>query len=448
MKNIFINVQKSSKGITLIAMVVTIIVLLILAGISITMTIGENGLITKAGEGSKSIKYATYKEEVDLYFQGEFTKSKGNSDAYNVSITDKTKLKEIMPKATDTDLDKLLIQNGKLVYDPEKVDNSEKELMERIGILSMTLRATIVFIVNGQEYARIQSDKIEFPELIPESTSDGYTFIGWYYDQEAIYPFINRADILNNISGGYMDASVHEQNKAYEGDDIDENEITLYATFRGNSALNTCLAKGTKVTLADKSKKNIEDITYEDRLLVWNFDEGKIDNAEPVWIMKKEQANKYLQFKFENGMELKLTIHRIFNVDKQIFANADMDEEMPIGTTVFLEDGTTTKLIEKNEIEEVIDVYNVMTKEHINLFAEGILTSLRFNELYDIKNMKFIKDNRELNEREKYENIPDNYFYGLRLAEQKNTLTEDGNIWWEDRVINVLMKNERYSNAS
>ena len=40
--------MKNQKGITLIALVITIIVLLILAGVSIAMLSGENGLLTKA----------------------------------------------------------------------------------------------------------------------------------------------------------------------------------------------------------------------------------------------------------------------------------------------------------------------------------------------------------------------------------------------------------------
>ena len=41
---------KKEQGITLIALVVTIVVLLILAGVSIAMLIGENGIITRASE--------------------------------------------------------------------------------------------------------------------------------------------------------------------------------------------------------------------------------------------------------------------------------------------------------------------------------------------------------------------------------------------------------------
>ena len=46
----FLN-QKKQKGITLIALVVTIVVLLILASVSISMLLGDNGIIKNARKG-------------------------------------------------------------------------------------------------------------------------------------------------------------------------------------------------------------------------------------------------------------------------------------------------------------------------------------------------------------------------------------------------------------
>lgn len=40
----------NNKGITLVALVVTIVVLLILAGISLNLVLGQNGIITRAQE--------------------------------------------------------------------------------------------------------------------------------------------------------------------------------------------------------------------------------------------------------------------------------------------------------------------------------------------------------------------------------------------------------------
>ena len=58
--------NRSNKGITLIALVVTIIVLLILAGISISMISGQNGILTKAGEAKTRTDFEQIKEELGL----------------------------------------------------------------------------------------------------------------------------------------------------------------------------------------------------------------------------------------------------------------------------------------------------------------------------------------------------------------------------------------------
>ena len=47
--------KERNKGITLIALVITIIVLLILAGVTIATLTGDNGLLTKAGETKKPL---------------------------------------------------------------------------------------------------------------------------------------------------------------------------------------------------------------------------------------------------------------------------------------------------------------------------------------------------------------------------------------------------------
>ena len=47
------NKNRETRGITLIALVVTIIVLLILAGISISMLTGQNGILNRAAEAKK-----------------------------------------------------------------------------------------------------------------------------------------------------------------------------------------------------------------------------------------------------------------------------------------------------------------------------------------------------------------------------------------------------------
>lgn len=61
------EVRKNKKGITLIALVITIIILLILAGISTRLVVGENGLMKKAIDSKEKSKLGRVQEEITLW---------------------------------------------------------------------------------------------------------------------------------------------------------------------------------------------------------------------------------------------------------------------------------------------------------------------------------------------------------------------------------------------
>lgn len=60
------RMQKNSKGITLIALVITIIILIILSGISIVSFWAKNGILTKASDTSEESKREQIKERISL----------------------------------------------------------------------------------------------------------------------------------------------------------------------------------------------------------------------------------------------------------------------------------------------------------------------------------------------------------------------------------------------
>lgn len=57
---------KGQKGITLVALVVTIIVLIILAGVSIALVLSDNGLVNKAKYGANEYKTKANVEQGEL----------------------------------------------------------------------------------------------------------------------------------------------------------------------------------------------------------------------------------------------------------------------------------------------------------------------------------------------------------------------------------------------
>ena len=75
---------KENKGITLIALVITIIVLLILAGVSIAMLTGENGILTQAQKSQTQTEIGEEKEQIALAYNG----AKAENDGGDVDAED------------------------------------------------------------------------------------------------------------------------------------------------------------------------------------------------------------------------------------------------------------------------------------------------------------------------------------------------------------------------
>jgi len=75
----------STAGITLVALVVTIIVLIILAGVSISLVLGDNGIITKAREAKTNYQTAAENEKttLDSLYEEMNTKIAENGSASN-----------------------------------------------------------------------------------------------------------------------------------------------------------------------------------------------------------------------------------------------------------------------------------------------------------------------------------------------------------------------------
>lgn len=178
-----------------------------------------------------------------------------------------------------------------------------------------------------------------------------------------------------------------------------------------------CYAKGTQITLADGSTKNVEDITYSDELLVWDFDKGDYATAKPLWIKKAETATYYYNIKFESGDDIKLigsngNCHRLFSIEDGEFVYANK----LVGKEVYTQFGAD-KVISCEVVNESVEFYNIITDYHINCFANEVLTSCRYNNIYPISNMKFVKDNRDIIPFESYD-VPIEYYNGMRLGEQ------------------------------
>jgi hypothetical protein len=81
---------RNKRGITLIALVITIIVLLILAGITINLTIGEGGIITTAQQAGKNYVQASADEQSDIVDLTDYLNAKTTAVGEKVADITKT----------------------------------------------------------------------------------------------------------------------------------------------------------------------------------------------------------------------------------------------------------------------------------------------------------------------------------------------------------------------
>lgn len=320
-------------------------------------------------------------------------------------------------------------------------------------------------------WVRISSKEevTKFVQIFPTKTSDNLTLIN-NLNQSKIYTigyleapnsFIISASLryANNtwtITGPWKIYSqtansikIHQNNGYFENwtsmitvegdseaDIIDFYGLSpteVYAVWR-------CFIEGTQITLSDGSTKPVQDIQYIDELLVWDFDNACLTSAKPLWIMKEHKATKYNHLVFSDGSTLDtVNQHRIFNLEKGMFTYP-MTDDTPIGTTTVNDKGEYITLVSKEVIEKEVNYYNIITDYHINLFAGSILTSCRLSNLYPIKDMKYIKDDRNIIPYEEFNNIPVEYYYGLRLGEQPTDINRDSAVSFGDTSVEDYVK--------
>ena len=180
---------KEKKGITLIAMVVTIIILLILAGVSLNLVLGENGIITRAKTTGKIQTIATIKEALEL-------------EKVDIQVENRK-----------VDLDSYLdqISKGKKRYDlssKEKIDDKTAEI-----------------IINDEHKFLVKDKENGDVEITYEGIAKGDDLALSKYNGTYIYPESGTFTVTNNASGGELTVNSDAPNIVTAS--IDENVVTV-----------------------------------------------------------------------------------------------------------------------------------------------------------------------------------------------------------------------------
>lgn len=144
-------IKKRNTGITLIALIITIIVLLILAGVTIATLTGDNGILRRATDASEQTKLAEEKEKVKLSALGALTKNNGG---------------EIMQDNLDEELGKYF-ETGKYTVEPGTNEDGTEGYI--VTITENDEKGRSYFV---DKNGNVTDYKVREPEQIPEISEE------------------------------------------------------------------------------------------------------------------------------------------------------------------------------------------------------------------------------------------------------------------------------------
>jgi len=107
---------KDNHGITLITLVVTMIVLIILVGVSINLILGENGIITKVKEGKQIQQEVEVQEKITMMLAEYVIEKEFNNQTLLEFLLEKKNNREIDEVIDNEDGTILVQSNGNTEY--------------------------------------------------------------------------------------------------------------------------------------------------------------------------------------------------------------------------------------------------------------------------------------------------------------------------------------------
>ncbi len=129
------------KGITILALVITIIVLLILAGVTISAITGDDGTIVNASKAKFRTEIRDIEEKIELE---EINHNNGEEFQFGT-------LKDLIGREDEYN-EILYMEDGKLVYLEDKVNEKQAQWLEEMGIKA---KQNIIPIYTGEQFKKI-----------------------------------------------------------------------------------------------------------------------------------------------------------------------------------------------------------------------------------------------------------------------------------------------------
>ena len=321
------NVKYTSKGITLIALVITIIVLLILASVTIATLTGKNGLLSRAGEAKENTGQANADEQVQVAVLGSIGKDGNiiNGELKN-NLNQIDKIEDVPEEITDetypftvkVDGYKVKIFKDGTVKKPgkwEQTKNDQNETIITDGTTKIKIGAYIDYDpTNGGE---IKDDKVENGVEYSYKSAQG-TFHAT--NDESIQDTSSNMERGNGYADQYYSVNAQTNGWRVLGFDEETDEILLISAdvvktestsdgdlyFKGETAYEWGIDELNDICGIygnGKGASGARSITVEDIDRITNYNPLRTGNGKTFEDGKiNEYGNKIIYTKKSNGI--------------------------------------------------------------------------------------------------------------------------------------------------
>ena len=321
---------KDKNGITLVALVVTIIVLILLAGVSINLVIGNNGIITKAQVAKTSTELAKYKEELSQWKINkkmednnfvEDTLSAGKNNLTYGGVKQEGNIKTIIQDLDDSYLDEVEIIKGELIINTTNKSKLEGSKVAEVSSNPYIIKEGELKFEYNKPYKLCTFSRVIYEKGI-EDAIQVVRKINEEYNK-----IIYELDIYGPIDEEYKDRFTTIVNNApeyiqYKGCIDSEKSVNtlknyyllLFPTkFKTEGIPGTIIdALSAGVPIIASRWDNVEEIiSHEKNGLIYDFNDlldfkinlEKMINTKSIKNMKKECLIEAKKFQKENVIE-------------------------------------------------------------------------------------------------------------------------------------------------
>ena len=396
---------KERKGITLIALVVTIVVLLILAGVSISLVLDNNGIIGKSKESRLETRASQVEDEIGLWKQNNFIKSETGESIENANAVLQSLLARKLLNEEEIDREQEIItikkNDGSILkqisYSQVTINISKQPETTKSGAVLLTIDS-----VEGMTIPTITSkDELnEYVDSLSETQKKEIIKIGYVKTVNLHDPTANCetfADVLEwvkNTQGQEMteadfwkmvdvnaggingelqqileEAFGNKKTKRIEGYTVinpdEETSNTYVATENGTYAFKV------KDIITGKTYTKKVEVTNIDKSLPTNVITTEIQRGWTYIYLLNTLTQEYIPFE---------KAYIILNGEKIEIDESDMDDMDKYYTKICSEiDNTLYYLVEEGKLAERPKLYGttqtfIIAKDGIEYTADVLIT--------------------------------------------------------------------------